>query len=113
MESWLLYLKNQQNYRPVIISTVFTKLLEMYVLYESDQHIFSNYQFGFIRSRGTDTAISLVQDVGEYLVNNGSQMYCCSLDAEGAFDRIQCFLQNVLIYCLICLGEYFITGIVI
>ena len=50
-----------KSYRPVIISTVFTKLLEMYVLYESDQHIFSNYQFGFIRSRGTDTAISLVQ----------------------------------------------------
>ena len=60
----------------------------MYVLHESDQHIFSNYQFGFIRSRGTDRAISLVQDVGEYLVNNGFQRYCCSLDAEGAFDAI-------------------------
>ena len=35
--------------------------------------------------RSTATAISLLYDVGTY-VNNGSQMYTCSLDAEGASD---------------------------
>ena len=34
------------------------------------------------------TAISLLHDVGTYCINNGSQMYTCSLDAKGVFDAI-------------------------
>ena len=77
-----------KHYRPVIVSTTFSKILELYVLYESNPDIFNDYQFGFVKNRGTNTAVSVVHDIGEYCVRNGSQMCTCSLDAEGAFDGI-------------------------
>ena len=45
---------NPKNWRPVIISTTLSKILELYILEESSSHIFSASQFGFIASRGTD-----------------------------------------------------------
>ena len=56
----------------------------MYILKESDDVVLSYFQFGFIKSRDTNTAISLLNDVATYCANNGSQLYTCSLDAEGA-----------------------------
>ena len=77
-----------QSYRPVILSSTFSKLIDMYIMYENDDFIFNDCQFGFIKSRGTASAVSVVHDVGTYCVQNGSQMYTCSLHAEGAFDAI-------------------------
>ena len=77
-----------KHYRPVIVSTTFSKILELYVLYESNPDIFNDYQFGFVKNRGTNNAVSVVHDIGEYCVRNGSQMYTCSLDASRAFDGI-------------------------
>ena len=78
------------SYRPVILSSTFSKLIDMYIMYENDDFIFNDCQFGFIKSAsaGTASAVSGVHDVGTYFVQNGSQMYICSLDAEGAFDAI-------------------------
>jgi hypothetical protein len=45
-------------------------------------------QFGFVGSRGTAMAAALTHDVLDYCVSNGSPVYVCSLDAEGAFDSI-------------------------
>ena len=59
----------------------------MYIMYESDD-CFIDCQFGFIKSRGTALAVSVVLNVGTYCIQNGSQMYICSLDVEGAFDAI-------------------------
>ena len=58
------------NYRPVIISTTFSKIMEMHILQLSDINIFNDFQFGFVPSRSTTTAISLLHDVGTYCVNN-------------------------------------------
>ena len=78
-----------KHYRPVIVSTVFSKLAEMYILHECENVKTANeYQFGFVKHRGTTTAISLAHDVSMYCTQKGSQMYVCSLDAEGAFDAI-------------------------
>ena len=61
----------------------------MYILHECENVKTANeYQFGFVKHRGTTTAISLAHDVGMYCTQKGSQMYICSLDAEGAFDAI-------------------------
>ena len=60
----------------------------LYIIQLSDINIFNDFQFGFVPSRSTTTAISLLHDVGAYCVNNDSQMYTCSLDAEGAFDAV-------------------------
>jgi hypothetical protein len=76
------------NYRPVMISTAFSKLMEMFILEEGDYHDFSDSQFGFVPGRGTNMAISLTHDVISYNVKRGSPIAVCSLDAEGAFDAI-------------------------
>ena len=60
----------------------------MYIFKESDDVVLSDFQFGFIKSRGTNTAISLLNDVATYCTSNGSQLYTCSPDAEGSFDAI-------------------------
>ena len=77
-----------KNYRPVIVSTTFSKLIELYILYECKDFEFSDQQFGFVSGRGTNAAIALAHDIGAYYVSRGSQIYMCGLDAEGAFDGI-------------------------
>ena len=37
------------NYRPVILSTIFSKLIEWYALYKCDNFTCNKLQFGFIR----------------------------------------------------------------
>ena len=77
-----------KNLGPIIMSTTFSKLLEMYVLEESSSHVFSDLQFGFVPGRGTEMATTLVNDVVSYTNTRGSTVYPCSLDAEGIFDAI-------------------------
>ena len=77
-----------KNYRPIIVSTILSKLAEMYILEECNGFSYSDYQFGFVRGRGTNTAISLAHDVIAYCNHNNSPVFACSLDAEGAFDGI-------------------------
>ena len=76
------------NYRPVTISSTFSKLLEVYILEVCGHHDFNDLQFGFISGRGTNIAVSLVNDVISYCTESGSPVYTCSLDAQGAFDAI-------------------------
>ena len=45
-----------KNYRPIISSTTFSKLLKMHILQESDEHEFHDLQFGFIGNRGISMA---------------------------------------------------------
>lgn len=76
------------NYRPITISSTMAKIMEMYILDESGDHTFSDVQFGFIAGRGTDSAVALAHDVIQYCVKQGSAVFSCSLDAQGAFDEI-------------------------
>ena len=77
-----------KNYRPVILSTVLSKLIEMYSLDECKGFKYSDYQFGFIEGRSTSTAVALAHDVMAYCNYNNSSVFMCSLDTEGAFDGI-------------------------
>ena len=77
-----------KNYRPIVISTTFSKLLELIILDHCSGHEFSDLQFGFVSNRGTTMAAALTHDVIDYMNSNGSPVYACSLDAEGAFDGI-------------------------
>ena len=77
-----------KNYRPIIVSTTFSKLAELCILDECNECTFSDLQFGFVKGRGTDTALALAHDVSAYCVFKGSQVYMCGLDTEGAFDAL-------------------------
>ena len=84
-----------KNWRPIVISTTLSKILEMYVLEESNTHEFHDLQFGFIPGRGTEIATALLNDVTTYCNTRGSAVYTCTLDAEGAFDAIP---HSILFY---------------
>ncbi len=77
-----------KNYRPIIVSTVFSKMMELCILEESSPDHFHALQFWFIEGRGTGMAIRLANDVIEYCNKRGSPVYTCALDAEMAFDSI-------------------------
>ena len=77
-----------KNYRPIVISTTFSKLLEIHILQMCGEHEFHDLQFGFISNRNTAMAAALTSDVIDHCVSNGSAVYVCALDAEGAFDGI-------------------------
>ena len=70
------------------MSTTFSKLAELCILDECNECTFSDLQFGFVKGRGTDTALALAHDVSAYCVFKGSQVYMCGLDTEGAFDAL-------------------------
>ena len=69
------------SYRPVTLSVVMTKILELYILEVCQTHKPHPAQFGFVDRRGTDMAISLAHDVMAYFNYLGSAVYKCSLDA--------------------------------
>ena len=77
-----------KNYRPVILSNILSKIMELFIIDECDNFKPSDYQFGFVQNRSTNTAISLAHDVASYCNYNGSSVFICSLDAEGAYDAI-------------------------
>ena len=76
------------SYRPITVSVMMSKLIELYVLDECSDHTPHPCQFGFTEYRGTNTAVTLAHDVAAYCHARGSPIYLCSLDAEGAFDGI-------------------------
>ena len=77
-----------QNYRPIMISTTLSKVLEYYILEKCKSHVFSENQFGFIPNRSTMMAAALAHDVAAYSVASDSTLFFCSLDAQGAFDAL-------------------------
>jgi hypothetical protein len=62
--------------------------MEMFILDERSDFTFNDFQFGFIKGRGTNTAIGLAHDVASYCNFKGSPIFMCGLDAEGAYDAI-------------------------
>jgi hypothetical protein len=73
------------NYRPITLSSVHTKIIEMQML---PQYEVCDNQFGFRPKRGTAFGCTLLNDIMCYFGNKSSPMYACSLDAEKCFDSI-------------------------
>jgi hypothetical protein len=76
------------NYRPIIVSSILSKLVEYAVLEESSGHTFSPSQYGFVDGRSTKMAVCTTQDVITYCNSRGSPVYACGLDVEKAFDGV-------------------------
>jgi exonuclease III len=76
------------NYRPIIVSSVFTKIVEHAMLESVSGHVYHDLQFGFIEARGTNMAICTAKDTIAYVNSRGTTVYACALDAEKAFDGV-------------------------
>ena len=59
------------SYRPVTLSVVMTKILQLYILDVCQTHTPHPDQFGFVDGRGADMAISLAHDVMVYSNDRG------------------------------------------
>ena len=82
-------ISEKDNYRPIALASVSSKLLETIVLNRSREALqTSDHQFGFKPAHSTDMAIYAVKEISEYYLRNNSPVFLCYLDARKAFDRV-------------------------
>ena len=103
------------NYRPITVSNIFSKIFELGFLDSSANVEFDSLQFGFVNGRGTAMAAATVNDVINYSVNQGSPVYSCSLMPRVHLMQFLMisFLKNWVITYLMNGGDVFIPGIII
>jgi hypothetical protein len=80
------------NYRPVTIISVISKLFEMclYKMIGGCLNV-AGMQFGFVKGGGCDKSIFTVQNTVNYFLKRKSNVYMVTLDASAAFDRINTY----------------------
>ena len=82
-------LTSAQNYRPITLSPTIAKLFEHCIVSKFANSISSHeLQFGFKNKSSCAQAIFVLQQVCEYFVSCGSNVYIATLDASKAFDRV-------------------------
>ena len=82
-------ISTKDNYRPIAIATVFSKLFEVIILskYECYLSTTSN-QFGFKPNHSTDMCSFVLKNVIDYYTTLSSPVFICYVDASKAFDRV-------------------------
>lgn len=82
-------LTSKDNYRPIAITTVMSKLLEMLLLMKYASFFNTGYnQFGFKAGHSTDLCTFIMNNVIDYYSSLSSPVFLCFLDASKAFDRL-------------------------
>ena len=80
---------DKDNYRPICISNVFTKVVEKVLYSRMEDYLQStNNQFGFKQKHGTEMCVFVLKELIRYYIKHGSCMYVAFLDASKAFDRV-------------------------
>ena len=78
----------KDNYRPVAITSVVSKVFEKMILTRYMNVLGTSCnQFGFKPAHSTDMCIFVMKQVIEFYTSHGSPVYMCFLDASKAFDR--------------------------
>ena len=82
-------ISSKDNYRPIAITSVISKILESCILKRYSHLLNTSYnQFGFKDNLSTDMCIFSLKHVIDYYSNMSSPVYLCYLDASKAFDRL-------------------------
>ena len=82
-------LNSSDNYRPIALASVLSKVMETIILSRLEKYILStDSQFGFKRKHGTDMCIFALKDILDNYNTKNSTMFLCFIDASRAFDRI-------------------------
>ena len=75
------------NFRPITLSTVHAKLVELIILPTVNLDIGGN-QYGYQTGKGTEFCCALLNDSVAYFNEGDSAVYMCTLDAVKCFDNI-------------------------
>ena len=82
-------LTSKNNYRPIALAAVLSKLVELVMIECCGESInSSDYQFAYKSGHATDTCIFVFKQIVDYYIRNGSPVFACFLDASKAFDRV-------------------------
>ena len=77
------------NYRPIALTSILSKLLELIVLSELEaSFVPHDLQFGFVEHRGTSEASLLINETVQWHLRRRSPVFVANLDARKFFDRI-------------------------
>ena len=80
---------DQNNYRPIAITCVTSKILEQLFLDRYGNFLTTNcHQFGFKKQRSTDLGIFVMKEIINYYNSASTPVYACYIDASKAFDKI-------------------------
>ena len=82
-------ISSKDNYRPIAITSVISKLFEAVILYRYQDCLqTTDNQFGFKSKHSTDMCIFTMKHVVDYYTSMSSPVFLCYLDASKAFDRL-------------------------
>ena len=97
--------KNLDNYRPISVLPVFSKILERVVHYQLYEYLESNkllapYQFGFRKNRSTSSAVVHLTDTIRKNMDMGELTGALFIDLQKAFDTVdhQSLTSKLLCY---------------
>ena len=77
------------NYRPIALSNIFSKILEIIILGRIEDFLTTNdNQFGFKKKHGTDMCIYTLKEIVNLYSSYKGCVFTCFLDASKAFDRV-------------------------
>jgi hypothetical protein len=80
---------DKDNYRPIAITCVFSKILESVLLEKYKCYCNTSYnQFGYKSKHSTDQCIFIIKEMIDYYNTSNSPLYICFIDASKAFDRL-------------------------
>ena len=81
---------DSNNYRGIALSSIISKLVDIIII--DKQNVFSktsDLQFGFKDKSSTTHCTFVMNEVIEYYLSNGGQVYATFLDASKAFDSVR------------------------
>lgn len=82
-------LNSMDNYRPIAIASILSKVLERIILYRMEKYLLTtDNQFGFKSKHSTDLCIYVLKEAITKYQGHNSSVFLCFIDASKAFDRI-------------------------
>ena len=106
-------ISSSNNYRPISLSTIFSKVLESIMLKKCSEYLTtSDNQFAYKENHGTEMAIAVLRNITFEYTRRNTPVYACFMDMSKAFDKVcHSYLFNLMLErgvpeCLVSILQY-------